>query len=518
MNRKRLVGFAICFACVLLAAGGALGVPGLLNFQGKLADDAGTPLNGSYNLYFRIYDAATGGTELWAEQHNNVLVINGIYNVQLGSGDHLDAAVFSGDARYLQVEVYNSDSSSWEVLSPRLRITSVAFSIKAGDAETLQGYEPTDFAPVSHTHDFSEITGTATDAQIPDNITIDNASNADTLDNHDSSYFATASHTHSGNDITSGTVAEAYIDDAITRDTELSAGLAGKSDVGHNHDDRYYTKSYIDALEKRIKDLETKLASMSVSGNDVFFTGVNVHIVNGTGHTETVDANATGNLIVGYNETRGSGDDRSGSHNIVVGSRHNYSSYGGFVAGYYNSVSGPYATVSGGSYNTASGSFASVSGGGGDSESDGNEAFADYSSILGGRDNVAGDKVSGDHTLATQSTVSGGSYNTASGWAASVSGGGGGNPLDGNEAFADYSSILGGRDNVAGDKDSGNHHLAEQSTVSGGLGNEASGSFASVSGGSYNTASGDYASVSGGHNRSASGEYNWAAGSLYEDY
>ena len=43
--------------------------------------------------------------------------------------------------------------------------------------------------------------------------------------------------------------------------------------------------------------------------------------------------NGLGNLVIGYNELRGAGDDRSGSHNLVIGSRNNYSSHGGLVGG-----------------------------------------------------------------------------------------------------------------------------------------------------------------------------------------
>jgi hypothetical protein len=43
----------------------------------------------------------------------------------------------------------------------------------------------------------------------------------------------------------------------------------------------------------------------------------NVHVRNGLGETATT--NATGNLIVGYNEDFLGDEDRSGSHNLVVG-------------------------------------------------------------------------------------------------------------------------------------------------------------------------------------------------------
>ena len=117
----------------------------------------------------------------------------------------------------------------------------------------------------------------------------------------------------------------------------------------------------------------------------------------------------------------------------------------------------------------------------------GNEAFADYSSILGGYQNATGDKPSGDHTIGTQATVSGGYYNTASG---------------------SYSSVSGGSVNTAS---------GYSSSVSGGNSNTASHYYASVSGGYLNDASADFASVSGGRVRGARDIYDWRAGNLLED-
>jgi hypothetical protein len=82
------------------------------------------------------------------------------------------------------------------------------------DADLLDGRHASDFATTYHTQPFSSITGTATDAQIPDNITIDyakssdtanhainanyaeSAVNADTVDGMHASRFATTNHNH----------------------------------------------------------------------------------------------------------------------------------------------------------------------------------------------------------------------------------------------------------------------------------------------------------------------------------
>jgi hypothetical protein len=307
-------------------------------------------------------------------------------------------------------------------------------------------------------------------------------------------------------------------------------------------------------LEMRIAQLEALLANVTriiVEGQETIrFSNMNVQIVSGSGNTSGT-VNGRGNLIVGYNETRNDGaDDRTGSHNIVVGSRHNYASYGGLVAGRWNTVSGPYASVSGGTnntassqassvsggannmsssqsssvsggrYNVASGDYSFVGGGGGDTADYGNKAFGHYSAILGGTVNIAGDPDLTDHTIGQNACVSGGNANTASGDRSSVSGGAS-NTASGNnasvsgghsnESSGQWASVSGGLSNTASawyaSVSGGSENTASggSTSVSGGSGNEATNSFASVSGGFYNTASGDSASVSGGNLNLASG-------------
>ena len=85
------------------------------------------------------------------------------------------------------------------------------------------------------------------------------------------------------------------------------------------------------SVNSREEGLETLLAGVSRSGNDIFIDGANLHIRDGSGSTDG-PVNGLGNLIVGYNERRGEGDDRTGSHNLIVGSQHNYSAYSSLVA------------------------------------------------------------------------------------------------------------------------------------------------------------------------------------------
>ena len=97
---------------------------------------------------------------------------------------------------------------------------------------------------------------------------------------------------------------------------------------------------------------------------------MNVQIVNGTESTDGT-LNGVGNLIIGYNESRGVIQcpdglwcgRLTGSHNLIVGSYNNYTSNGGIVVGLFNEISGAFSSVSGGTTNTASGHYSSVSGG-----------------------------------------------------------------------------------------------------------------------------------------------------------
>lgn len=217
------------------------------------------------------------------------------------------------------------------------------------------------------------------------------------------------------------------------------------------------------ALEARIVALEAKLNPISLETVDGYssfvFSGVNVHVRSGCGSTNDTaggcgSLSGLGNLIIGYNEDNASDDVRTGSHNLVIGAEHTYTSYGGLVAGWDNAITNTSAVVSGGNLNTASGLFASVSGG------QENLASGDYASVSAGQQNTASaifTTVSGgrfNDATYTGAAVSGGNSNLASGLTASVSGG------HNNISSSTNTAVSGGGYNIAGD--SGD-------TVSGGI-------------------------------------------------
>lgn len=206
-----------------------------------------------------------------------------------------------------------------------------------------------------------------------------------------------------------------------------------------------------------------KYVASGVDGQPtVKFEGVNVQIINGAGSTATT--NGKGNLVIGYNEAAGT---ETGSHNLVLGGEQSFTSYGGILAGFNNSISQPFASITGGKSNIVTGSYASITGGWK------NTASGSRASITGGYENTASELVA---------SVSGGELNTASAPGASVSGG------VGNKANKGGASVNGGYENTA----------------------EALG--ASVAGGKENKATGKYASIFGGNELKAANEFEACGG------
>jgi hypothetical protein len=92
-----------------------------INYQGRLANSGGAPLNGNYGMTFALWDAASGGNLVWGpESHAAVPVSDGLFSVGLGSqtAGGIPTEVWSGDV-YLEIAV------GGETLSPRELIRSV---------------------------------------------------------------------------------------------------------------------------------------------------------------------------------------------------------------------------------------------------------------------------------------------------------------------------------------------------------------------------------------------------------
>ncbi len=99
-----LITFA---AIMLLMAVGNLyaDVPQMINYQGRLTDFQGDPVNATVSMTFTIYDQASGGTVWWTETQASVQVSNGLFAVILGTTLPIDDSVFVDPDRYLGIAV-----------------------------------------------------------------------------------------------------------------------------------------------------------------------------------------------------------------------------------------------------------------------------------------------------------------------------------------------------------------------------------------------------------------------------
>jgi len=127
---KRYVTLIVLFAIALTEMCLAQ-IPQTIQYQGKLTDMGGVAMNGEYDITFSIWDNPVADSQLWTEDHNDVAVQNGIFNIVLGKFSPL--ALPFDEPYWLQISV-----NGW-TLSPRLEFTSSPYAFRAAVAESLLG-------------------------------------------------------------------------------------------------------------------------------------------------------------------------------------------------------------------------------------------------------------------------------------------------------------------------------------------------------------------------------------------
>ena len=131
----------LCVGVVLFAWNvPALASGTLLSFQGRLTDATGNLLGGSgtdYYFRFAIFDAPTGGSQLWPSAVPATITLRatqGVFNTLLGDtgvGYETLGLPFDGTAYYLQVQVASVFAGPFETMTPRQRIGQAGFAVNA---------------------------------------------------------------------------------------------------------------------------------------------------------------------------------------------------------------------------------------------------------------------------------------------------------------------------------------------------------------------------------------------------
>lgn len=119
---------ALMLSLAVAVSAQAAGTPGTISFVARLADN-GQPIVGAHDFELALYDMQTGGTAVWTESRTGVTVpSDGILYLDLGSVTPLDATVFGGTKKYLEVTI------DGQITTPRIVIESTPYAIRAGEA------------------------------------------------------------------------------------------------------------------------------------------------------------------------------------------------------------------------------------------------------------------------------------------------------------------------------------------------------------------------------------------------
>ncbi len=418
-------------------------VPKVINYQGRLTDSLGDPVDGIIPIGFAIYGSETGADTLWSSGTRLIQVTGGLLSYQLGDTTALPDGLFAtGAVRYLGIRV-----SANSEIAPRTRLTSMAYTFSALRADTA------DFALSGDDGDWA---GSGDDIyRLDGNVGIGTDS-------------------PNGKLHVSGTL-RIESPDIVQPRYALEA-------VGHNHNAVIgaFSNSTVSSVAgfrvgRSDGDELTQLWALTMDGQA---TGVQDFSLTdymlptrcvwtaqqGTGNlgigtfspTEKLDV--VGNLVVSGKATIGPGQTNTGEFAFVAGDSNTVTEgWSSILGGRRNAVFGGQSTICGGWNNAIEVNAGySVVGGGYQNELTGN---AHNSVIAGGQENSCTEMYG---------AIGGGIYNIASAW---------------------YTVVGGGW---------GNEVSAASATVAGGFDNSARGGAAAVGGGAYCQASGDYSAIPGG--------------------
>lgn len=125
MRIKTLLILIICGIGTLVQAE----VPHVVNYQGRLIDDTGTPVtDGYYDFTFTLYDhpTETSGHDLWSSGEQSVAVTDGLFTYVLGSNVPFGSDLTADSSLWLGVTI-----SGEAEMAPRTKMSTVPFAFRA---------------------------------------------------------------------------------------------------------------------------------------------------------------------------------------------------------------------------------------------------------------------------------------------------------------------------------------------------------------------------------------------------
>lgn len=486
MNSKRPVLMAaVLWLSVSWQSAIAFAQGTAFTYQGQLAFGTG-PANGTYDLTFSLWNAATGGSQAGSTiTQTGLAITNGAFTVLLDFGN-----VFDGTSYWLELGARTNGAAAFTLLSPRQELTPTPYAIFSENAGSANA-----------------IINAAVSA--PQLNTLGAPSTGQVLGfNGSSLVWVTPS---------SSTLAWSVLGNAGTSPT--NGNFLGTTDN--------------QPLDVRV-DNQRALRLLPTPADAAHSRIVN--ILGGSEVNYVPSANSASGVEV-YGATISGG---GGVYQGNVLSNAVLSDFGTVGGGGSNACLAPFATIGGGQGNTASGDHASVPGGQGSIASGKSSvamgsysvASGDYSIALGGRasgtlavalgpstasgptSTALGESqatgqnsvalgiatANGDYSAALGDATAGGAYSTAAGSAeaygyASIAEG------YGNIVYADYAIAL-GLDNTA----------YGTSSIVIGSNSITDGNYAAIGGGAEDTAQADFSTIGGGLNNGTFGTASTVGG------
>ena len=137
MRRLSFFLLTVLWSASLLAAD----VPEVFNYQGRLLDEDGSPLGGSREAVFGVYDSPAGGTALWEQKTTVVSDTNGLFNVTLGGTTNSLLAAVGNRFESLYLDMAFKIGGVMEPVRPRPQFVSVPYAKLAENMAGAQSLE-----------------------------------------------------------------------------------------------------------------------------------------------------------------------------------------------------------------------------------------------------------------------------------------------------------------------------------------------------------------------------------------
>ncbi len=159
-SRRLLRSWGARLLGVVASAGLAWAQGTAFSYQGQLTDGAAAA-NGTYDLTFSLWNAATAGAQQGATLTQNAVgVTNGLFTATLDFG-----AQFNGQNRWLEIAVRTNGAATFTTMAERQPVLPTPYAIHAATAGSAA--TATTATTVTGSVPASQLTGTLSAAQIP---------------------------------------------------------------------------------------------------------------------------------------------------------------------------------------------------------------------------------------------------------------------------------------------------------------------------------------------------------------